>query len=476
MDAIRYEPAGKTVEAFHGCDDFVRILEGPVGSSKSSACVVELFSRACNQKAYNGVRKSRWAVVRNTYPELKSTTIKTWMEWFPITEMKWDAPITGWIRHELEDGTRVEAEVLFFPLDRPEEVGKLRSLELTGAWINEASEVAKAVFDMLTQRVGRFPRMAHGGATWSGVILDSNFPDDDHWLYLVAEKERPKGWSVFKQPGGLLFKGGDYRNPENYVENPEAENVPNLPGGYEYYFRQLPNKVRDWIKVFILAQYGTIADGRPVYPEWNDDLHCKSASPYPGLPLLLGFDYGLTPACVIGQVSPRGQLVVLSELCAKDMGIRQFTRDVVKPFLAVNYHGYSVQAVGDPAGMSRSDTDEKTCFMELAEEGIACVPASTNAFIGRREAVAKYLTKLVDGRAAFILDPSCDMLRRGFNGRYQYRRLQVVGADRFKDIPDKNEWSHPHDALQYLALYSLTNQIGSDWGKKIAYPKRTGIV
>jgi hypothetical protein len=158
------------------------------------------------------------------------------------------------------------------------------------------------------------------------------------------------------------------------------------------------------------------------------------------------------------------------------MGIRQFARDVVKPFLSLNFHGYSVQAAGDPAGMARSDTDEKTCFMELAEEGIACVPASTNSFVGRREAVAKYLTRLVDGQPALLVDPSCDMIRRGFNGRYQYRRLQVVGEERYKDVPDKNDYSHLHDALQYAALHSQNMNLGSDWAKKIDYGKKGAFV
>lgn len=468
-DAISYEPAGPVVEAFHRSSAFVRGLMGPVGSSKSSACCIEVFSRACEQKADRGVRKSRWAVVRNTYPELKSTTIKTWLEWFPMTEMKWDAPITGWLRLPLQDGTRVEAEVMFFPIDRPEEIGKLKSLELTGAWINEAGETPKAVFDMLTQRVGRYPPLKTGGPTWTGVLLDTNPPDDDHWYYRLAEKDRPKEWEFFKQPGGLIEEKGEYK------ANPRAENISNLPGGHEYYLRQVPGKNKEWIKVFLLGNYGTIADGKAIYPEWNDEIHVKKTSPYPGRPLLLGFDYGLTPACVICQVSPRGQLLVLAELFAKDMGIRQFARDVVRPFLAMNFHDYSFQAAGDPAGLARSDTDEKTCFMELAEEGIACVPASTNAFVGRREAVAKYLTRLVDGQPAFLLDPSCDMLRRGFNGRYQFRRLQVVGDERYRDVPDKNDYSHLHDALQYAALHSQNMNQGSDWAQKIKYP-HGGIV
>lgn len=469
MDSISYIPAGPTVERFHASNAFVRGLMGPVGSSKSTACCIEILSRAQEQKAFLGVRRTRWAIIRNTYPELKSTTIKTWQEWAAGCVMKWDAPITGTISGKLKDGTQMEMEVFFFPVDRPEEIGKLKSLELTGAWINEAGELPKAVFDMVTQRVGRFPPARQGGPTWTGVLLDTNPPDDDHWYFRLAEREKPKEWEFFRQPGGLVERDGAY------APNPNAENVKNLPGGHEYYLRQVPGKAREWIKVFLLGNYGTIADGRPVYPEWADDIHCRPVVADPGLPLLLGFDYGLTPACAICQVSPRGQLLVVDELFAKDMGIRQFARDVVRPHLAMNYPGMSFQAVGDPAGMAKSQNDEKSCFMELAEEGIACSPASTNAFVGRREAVAKYLTRMTDGKPCLMVDPKCDMLRRGFNGRYQYRRLQVVGQERFKDVPDKNDYSHLQDALQYAALYSTTMNNSTEWSEPIAYPA-TGIV
>ena len=466
LESISYLPAGPTVERFHSSNAFVRGLMGPVGSSKSTACCIEILSRAQEQKAFNGVRRSRWAVIRNTYPELKSTTIKTWTDWASGAVMKWDAPISSTINGMLADGTKLEMEVFFLSMDRPEEIGKLKGLELTGVWLNEAVELPKAALDIATQRVGRYPGQRYGGPSWTGVIMDTNPPDDDSWWYRLAEKERPKGYEFYKQPGGLKEVNGEY------LPNEGAENIQNLPGGYEYYFRQIAGKQKEWIKVFLLGNYGTIADGRPVYPEWNDEVHCRKASPYPDLPLLLGFDYGLTPACAVCQISPRGQLLVLDELFAKDMGIRQFARDIVRPFLALNFPKHSFQAVGDPAGMSRSDTDEKTCFMELAEEGIAAVPAITNTFIGRREAVAKYLTRLIDGKPALMLDPKCDILRRGFNGRYQYKRLQVPGQERYKDIPDKNDYSHLQDALQYAALHSTTMNNTQEWSKKIEYPQR----
>lgn len=444
---------------------------GPVGSSKSSACCAEVFDRACRQTAFEGVRKSRWAVVRNTFGELKSTTLKTWAQWFPnaIAPVKWDSPISSNIRLQLPDKTWVEAEVLFFPLDRPEDVGKLRSLELTGAWINEASEISKAALDMLTQRVGRYPPVKEGGPTWSGVVMDTNPPDDDHWYYRLAEKDRPEGWEFHRQPGGLTESGGVY------TDNPLAENIPNLPNGYQYYHRMLAGKTREWVKVFVLGNYGTISDGKPIYPEWNDDIHVRTLEANPALPLILGFDYGLTPACVVCQVTPRGTLNVLDELFAKDMGPSQFARDVVRPHLAINYPRMSFAGVGDPSGVAGGRAGEKTIFMQLAEEGFALVPAITNKFNDRREAVAKYLTRLADGRPAFQIDPRCDMLRRGFNGRYQFKRLQVVGEERFRDIADKNDSSHLHDALQYACLYTQQLGSGTEWAQPIEYPP-AGIV
>lgn len=468
MEVVEYSPAGKTIESFHESNAFVRGLMGPVGSSKSSACCVEIFSRACEQPPDGKIRRSRWAVLRNTYPELKSTTIKTWQEWFPLAIMKWDSPISSRIAVNIGDGTSIDMEVYFLALERPEDVGKLKSLELTGAWMNEAGEMAKDVFDMLTQRVGRYPPKKRGGPKWSGVIMDTNPPDDDSWYYKLAEKDTPKGWAFFKQPGGLKEVNGEF------VVNPEAENVENLPNGHEYYLRQLGGKSKDWIRVFLCGQYGAVISGKPVYPEYNDDIHCKPVKPYPDLPLILGFDFGLTPACAICQVSPRGQFLVVDELVAQDMGIRQFGRDIVIPHLSLNYPKMKFQGVGDPSGMSRKDTDEKTCFMELAELGIPCVPASSNNFTARREAVAKYLTRMTDGNPGFLIDPKADMIRRGHRGRYQFNRVQVSG-ERYRDVPDKNEFSHPCEATQYAALYSQTMNNSLEWSKKIVYPK-SGVV
>lgn len=482
-----YQPAGKVAAEFHRSNAFARGLMGPVGSSKSSACWNEMFSRACEQKPdAQGVRRFKCAVLRNTYPELKSTTIPTVQYWHPQLKFNYDSPITARLYAALPDGTFLDFHATFLALERPEEVDKIGSLEITAGWINEVREVAKAIFDKLTERVGRYPAVLDGGPTWRGVVMDTNPPADDHWYYQIAEradqqvnrstdeaernlreigflKEGEPLFEFFKQPGGLIQEGDSFR------PNPDAENIAHLDGGYAYYFRQIAGKKPEWIKAQILGQYAVITDGRPVYGDYSDELHCRNAELMHGVPVIVGLDYGRSPAAVFMQLTPRGQLRVIDELWGDDIGIEAFAEDVVKPHIAVHYRKSEMLFVGDPAGMAR-ESDERSAFDVLAEVGIVAVPAHTNRLTGRLEAVRHYLNRNVTGQPAFVIDAKCSRLRKGFLGRYYHKRVQV-SEQVFKDTPEKNEYSHVHDALQYGALYARMEDVGGGrFKEKLKYP------
>jgi hypothetical protein len=109
----------------------------------------------------DGVRKTRWVAVRNTYPDLLGTTAKDWLDMFEhlgkFTKGSLEPP-THKLNFELEDGTRVESELVFLALDREEHVRKLRGLQVTGAWPNEVKELPFAVISMLDLRIGRYPK------------------------------------------------------------------------------------------------------------------------------------------------------------------------------------------------------------------------------------------------------------------------------------------------------------------------------
>jgi hypothetical protein len=416
---------------------------GPFGSGKSSAMVMEILSRAQKQKPdADGRRCTRWLVVRNSYPQLRDTTIKTFHDWVPPRYFgTWRDTFHEFVidQIKLADGTQVVCEVLFRALDRPDHVRNLLSLELTGAWLNEAREIPKAILDGLDGRIDRFPSMRNGGPTWTGIFMDTNPPDVDHWWYRIFEKECPPGHAIFKQPSG---------------RGPNAENLKNLKPGY--YQNLMIGKDPEFIKVYVDGQYGFVMDGQVVFVNWNDTLHTASETlrPTPGLPIIIGFDFGVrNPAAVIAQYHPSGLFTVLDEVVSENIGIRQFTTDILKPILVTTYRGHDIIGTGDPAGTKRSDTDERTCYMELRDARIPATPAKSNSLEARINAVNAFLTRMVRGKVGFQLSPTCTMIRKGFNGGYHYRRLQVSGDERFYNIPEKNKYSHPMDALQYACMY-----------------------
>ena len=462
---------------FHECNTFVKALLGSFGSAKSVACCFDMYFNAMIQpKQKDGKRRSRYAVTRNTYKELSDTTIKTWLDWFQHLGTYKVSDNSFMLKHG-----DVEMELLFRALDKPEDVKKLLSAEYTKAWVNEAKEVPLAVFQGLTGRVGRYPAEKDGGCVDPGVICDTNPPDEDSWFYDIFEVKMHKDpqvaeeYAIFKQPPGAVQVDGRWEDNIGQVEGiPEAENIHNLPEGY--YRRMCIGKDREWIKVYAEGKYGFVQDGRPVFPQYNDLIHGSRAfEADPELDLYIGLDAGLTPACTIAQLSKRGQLRVIDELNAKNMGMYQFARDAIKPHLATNYPGFKIYpyAWADPA-KTRGEAAEQTAIGMLNDDYIAesdrddgvvqmpldmpftAIPApGGNTLSPRLDAVNSYLTRLIDGEPAFLLHPRCAMLRKGFMGRYRFERVQVSGDERFKELPKKNAYSHGQDALQNICKGTL---------------------
>lgn len=461
---VEYNPS-PTLAKFHASNALVRGIRGPIGSGKSVGCCWEVWTRAQEQRPHKGVRKSRWLATRNTYGELTTTTLRTWLDWFPeerFGKVVHGAPISHVCRWEHEDGTTVELEMWFLALDRPDHVKKLLSLEITGAWMNEAREQPKSILDGLTGRVGRFPKAQDGGATWSGVIMDTNPPDDDHWWYELAEVNRPAGFQFFAQPPG---DSEEAENLDWLLQTPESMQHPvghelRRQRGRDYYERLKAGKSGEWVKVYVKGQYGSVHDGKPVFTDWNDALHVAELQPLAGVQLKIGLDFGLTPAAVITQNDAHGRLLVIDELCGEDIGIRQFLENALIPHLIDVYPDHwkrkdeLIQFYGDPAGEQKAQTDEKSCFEEVRAKSLKIRAGKSNAWLPRYGAVAWFLSKLAGGRPMFLLDPCCAVLRKGFNGGYKYRRIQVIGEERYTDEPMKNKYSHPHDALQYVAMES----------------------
>ena len=435
--------APSTLQDFHMSNAFMRFTIGPFGSGKTHALIMELLRRAVQQApGADGIRRTRFAIVRNTLPQLKSSVLPDIQQ------------ILGPIVHyKVSDHTivlrfnDVHSEWMLLPLAETQDQRRLLSLQLTGAWIAEFREVNQALLPSIAGRVGRYPTAAMGGPTWFGVFGESNpFSEDSPWYnYLVLDP--PQDVDFFKQPGG---------------RDALAENIDNLPRGRLYYERLSRGHDEGWIKVHVDGEFGDSLAGQAVFRKsFIPHKHItKDLTPIPMRPLIIGMDFGRHPAAVVGQEDARGRLVVLGEEYGDSMGIEKFVSTKLTPLLLSDrFAGFRHFIVGDPSGMAKTQVGEESVFDVLSNEGFQAVPAPTNDIDPRLRVVEKVLLDSVDQEPAFLIDrPHCPLLCRALTHDYRYRRKR---DDTYEEIPEKN---HPAsdmaDALQCLCFGVTMNLVG----------------
>lgn len=449
MTHINYTPPA-TCARFMRSEAFGRLIAGPVGSGKTTACLWELFRRACEQApAPDGIRYTRFAIVRQTLKALKDTVLKDVVSWLRDVATYKVSESTIYI--EFGD---VKSEWLLIPLDDPEDQRRLLSMQLTGAWLSEAIEMDVAIISPLAGRVGRYPSAAQGGATWYGLVADTNMPSDgSDWHKFMTEP--PPDWVVHIQPGGM---DPDAENLNYLTQTPETLKLPldhpdRLAQGRTYYERFVRSNSEDWCRRYVHAQFGDDPSGSAVFRgSFKQSFHVvQELEPVSGHPLIIGHDFGRDPCAIVTQHDHKGRLLVLEEIVAEDIGLElQMTRNVRPALFQERYLGLPVVIVGDPAGRQRSTLYEETSFDLIKRLGFNAYPAPTNDIDNRLRAVEAFLLAQRDGGPAMVIDHSrCPTLVRALSGGYRYAKTK---QGQRKPLPDKNQYSHVADALQYACV------------------------
>jgi hypothetical protein len=436
-DNIRRYQALPTLKLFHESGAVYRCIVGPVGSGKTSGATMEVcyyLPMFCFKR--HGIKKTRWVIVRNTYCELRDTTMKTVTEWFPDSTFRAQSN-TLFIKY----ANGVEVEILFRSCDRPQDVRKFKSLEITGYWIDESIEVASETKRMLKNRIGRYPQKSP--VKWG--IETTNPPDVEHETYSQFKWLTPV-------PGPMPGK----KPLENHVGfwQPPRENDVNLGAGYYNDLRASYRDAPDWVDMYIDGKPGIIVKGKLVYVNFRRGIHV-SEEPlvWDGVsPLVRGWDNtGNTPACLVTYFPTPGRWHILREFVTDRLGIVDFAKLVVEScnqqFPGAKYTDYA-----DPAGAAQFSRREGglTSNAELmAGVGIEVI-SSDNNFTARVQSVDQQL-RLMDG---VLIDPSCTRYINGFMGGYCYPEIGT-GTGIYGEEPIKNRFSHIHDAGQYIAVKTL---------------------
>lgn len=478
---INYRETASTI-AFHAAEKHIKALLGPFGSGKSCSASVEVLSRACQQNvAPDGKRYTRAGIIRATYPKLHSTTRKSLLEVLPPecgTITGAIGPARGFYLIPLPDGTAVhlELELVALPphVDPSEE---LRSFNWSYAWLNEATELSAEAFAAAEQRIQRYPSQDLGGIKWGGLILDFNQPARGSWLDTYT-KSPPDNMIVVIQPPAAIQKE-DEMGRRYYEVNPEAENLRNLGSpeegdpdidtlegeelekyliekGMRYYRNQIETQLNlgreDIVQNLYCMLDVPIVEGKPVYSNFNKNRHVSPVEIKPIMfsDILIGMDQsGIHPAAVILQ-NQMGKWCVLDELYAENEGLENFLYGMLLPLLQTKYHTNPVVAAIDPSNQRDSWTGIRPSD-RLQEAGIQAVTEITNTPKLRIQMVEHMLNLEVGG---LYISSTCSLLIRGFASEYKFRRLRASGSSgaAYTPQPEKNEYSHIHDALQYASL------------------------
>lgn len=473
---LDFTPVPSLRKLFYATPDIRMVFVfGPVGSTKTTTCLFWLMMRAASQApSPDGVRRTRFGIVRNTLVNLKQTVVKDILSLFAGLAHWRPSDNTFFIRH-----ADIESEWMLLGLDKPEDVRRLLSLQLTGVYVNEVRELDYPLIFAAYSRTGRFPSPRHGhvACTYRFLIADSNMGVEGSKLHEFLEQKKHPAVMFIHQPGALTTPAEpDKRWPTNPDPNekpvsaPYADWLQYLPEGY--YPDLMIGATRAWIDTHVHANWSDDLSGEPIFASvFNEHFHV-ARSPIqvlPGYPIVCGIDPGINPACIFGQMTHNGQLRVLREVFAPNVLMTTFMDNYLLPQMQMpGFSGKLHRFVMDPAGKQRNPMIDLTPKGFMESKGFDITLAPTNDVGPRIKAIELYLTEIrgLDNNTtylslaelrqqgptpAILIDPSCTTLIAALKGKYRYKRKKVT-----LELEDTPEKKHPIsdvvDALGYLCM------------------------
>jgi hypothetical protein len=432
--------------------------------------IAKTMAGALMQNPYkDGIKRSRLWLLCIDYRRLWGNFLPSWFEWLPQHDPEngiyWTGARGGPAQQIIAMKTprhgNAILEVVFEAIGDDWSDAAIEALvagkQCTWCWLNEWQNMPHIIWYKVGERIGRFPRKVDAEAVAPGRWGDLNAGTVESWQHLLwTSGEYKKGVHLHEQPGAFEVDGTGRRI---------AENLRNLAAGY--YERMKDGMPDHEYERKLLNRWGRTLDGEPVYSFDDRALVAKEViAPDYRRALLYGVDAGLDPALVLGQRMADGQLRRLAEVVAAIHGVgpKKFGEAVetllrtprFAPFMAQG----NIRGNADPSafyGADKEDPDDAHWVDRFAKAaGLAGPmrprPAPTNLITPRLQAVRDTLA-VDEGVPRGLFDPEhVKTLRQAYNGGYRFRKLRIVGTDRYDPLPEKNRYSHVADADQYLSM------------------------
>jgi hypothetical protein len=399
------------------------LFSSRVGEGKSTALVWSCFYHTKHNPG------AEWAFIRDTFENIQRSTMKTFFEWFPPGQFgEYNSTRKTFTWYE---GV-AKGSVTFIGMDDPGDASKLLSWVLGGIAIDEPAPAAgSAGIDEMVFDLGQ-QRLRQPGMKWYAMKLATNNPDEEHWTYKKFVEQGEENNFRLWQPH-------------------KPENIQNLPEGYYERLRKQMQHRPDLIRRFIDGEFGFQQDGLPVTPQWNDRIHlAMGLSPIRNREVILLWDFGLNPTCIITQRSALGYWNILYSFVGDGIGVEELIEDQVIPVLREKFPKAMLRHIGDPAGNNREQSSSKRSAVKAIKKLIGgTFRAGPVRWEERINPLQSVLTRTIRGSGLVQVDRQnaphvWHALRGGWH--YNKARTGTVSAEAKKD-----QHSHPGDAMGYGA-------------------------
>lgn len=342
---ILFEPANPVQDAYIWSTKRESMFDGGVGNGKTTGGIGKLIILA---KEFPG---SRWVIARETYKTLMNTTRKTFDKIFP----------SAWIKRDVKENMTLvnDTEILWLHLDEMSE-NDMKSLEINGAFVSQAEEIAPEKWEFLDSRIGRWSRPEWKTPCPAYLWGECN-PNGHDWIYFRFHPD----CIGTEHPDRAYFFGATGINKEMLDKN--------SPGYYEMLMKKPESWKRRWV-------YGSreVSEGM-IHPDFRKEIHVYEAdkwNPFEHMDIKScwgWFDYGLAaPTCLELTASSSNNFHFFTDEYYKQ-STPQRTIKISDHAAAIQKimrnHPHSVRGIyADPSIFKEDTRDRRTSNTSVAQE------------------------------------------------------------------------------------------------------------
>lgn len=415
-------------EAFHKDQHQKKLYAGGFGSAKTYTCGMEFLCTVLQ------IPNSAGLMGASTWGQVSDTCLKFVCDNLPKALVaKANQDKVNWYL-QLTNGSRISAK----PLDQE---GKIRSMNLSIIWIEEASEVEYAVVAFLAARL-RNKVGFYNGRNRLKMLLSSN-PDvgwlNNDWLmcsdqiyyhgdvkdrYTVRPDKRDPAISTH-----ISATSANYYLPPDYEEN------------------LAKNKEPWWINRYLKGSF-KYTEGL-VYPNFVD-WFCEPFTIPDDWKRVTGTDFGRRDptAHLVGALDPINKIIYVYDEIEESLEDRPIDYMADKIKKCDNFPPYLLAFPNycDPRGRNKDQVSGKSWINEYRAHGIIFQPAIDCEGDSLAPTINKVYTYAKHGRLKIF-----NTCKRTYNSlsKYKYKE-RTLGDDTNQGEKPQDKNNHLPDALRYL--------------------------